>query len=90
MVEKADQFANPEDERSRAYNYHPISEPKRDDIEELTAKSHNQNLSDKDNGGDQDESTTILEVEGRASGGKSAGVEHIPELQEDEDGEKQG
>lgn len=85
LPEEADKLADPEYERGRADYYYPVDKFERLDIKEIASYRHDKYLTQKDKQRYQSETAAPLEVEGRTSGLEGAGVEHIPELEEDED-----
>ena len=72
-----DEALHPDDAAYRAY------------VEEFRADIDDEYLPDEDDGGDQDEAAAVLKPERRGAGVVGAGVEHVPELEHDEDGEEE-
>lgn len=83
-----DGFTDPEDQGGDADDEQPRGERKGLDIEKSTSKSDYQHLTDKYQSGNEQESLTALQVQGRTARGKGSGIEHVPELQHHEDGEE--
>ena len=66
----------------------PIDELQRDNIEHLTAKLDNQYLSQDDAQNDEAKALAVLEMECTATCLKGSGIEHVPKLYHDKDGEE--
>ena len=88
-VKRANSFPDPEYYRGAYDDYQPVGEQQRRHVEELPAKFNDQYLTDEDYRGYQQETAAALEMERRATCGECAGVEHVPELEEHEDGEEE-
>ena len=88
-MEETEEFADPEHEGGGADYRDPGGEPKGLDAEEIASECHNKNLTDKNDEGNEAESSASFEVEGRAAGFEGTRIEHVPELEEDECGEEE-
>ena len=80
-----------QDRESEQENQGPVLERDGHDIEEGVEHGnlHDEDLSHQRDGGDDDESLTPSEVESASSRLKCPGIEKIPEMGDDEDGEEQ-
>ena len=83
------EFAYPEDKGGGGNYDEPVGELEGDYVEEFAARAHYKHLAGYDKERYQQEAAAAFEMEGGALGGEGAGVEHVPELQEDEDGEEE-
>lgn len=83
------QFAQPEDQTRREDDENPVHRGKGYYAEHASAKSRDDDLSYKNQQGDEDEVATFPQpVQGTPPCHKCFGVEHIPELEENEYGEE--
>lgn len=87
--EEATEFAYPEHDGGRSDNDDPVGEFEGGHCKEFSTYAYDSYLTKQDEGCDGEEAGAIFEVECRAACGECAGVKHIPELQEDEDGEEE-
>ena len=85
FLEEAYNFADPKHDRGGSDDDEPVDDAKGSDVEEFASDADDENLAQKDDQCDEDESSAVLEVKRRASCLESSGVKHIPELKEDED-----
>lgn len=89
VLDEADELADPEDGGGADDDDHPVDELEGHHAEELAAEFDNQYLAEEDAEGDDDKATAVLHVQGRAMCSKSFGIEHVPELKENECGEEE-
>ena len=85
----ANQFASPEDNAGSANNERPIRQGERAYLEHLAAQADYQHLAQNYEQAHKEETAVGQEpVEGTATCEEGFGVEHIPELKHDEEGEE--
>ena len=88
FLEETDQFAYPEHKRCAADDEKPVEDAEGGDIEEFAAHRHYEDLADNDHEGNHHEAARSLEMECRFPGFERTGVEHVPELEENENREE--
>lgn len=88
MTDYAQSDTHPEDDRSGGEEQQPIRKRERHYIKQRSAKAHDERLPQQNETGYQEETMTTMETRPHLGRGEAAGVEQIPELEQNEEGEK--
>ena len=88
MTDYAQSDTHPEDDRSGGEEQQPIRKRERHYIEHWSTKIDDERLPQQNETDYQEETTTTMEARPHLGSGEAAGVEQIPELEQNEEGEK--
>ena len=88
LAEEAQKLSEPEDKGSRSYNHNPVDDRKGCDIEKFPTDGDDENLTEQNHQSNESEATASFEMERGTTGLEGTRVEHVPELEEDKDGEE--
>ena len=88
MTDSTQSYTEPKNKGSREEEPQPIWKWKWMNIEQRSSKANDEHLTQQNETGYEEETTTITKLRPHLGSGKATGVEQIPELEQNEEGEK--